>query len=224
MKSKQTTILIADSRQDDVAELIQQLSSSDFRVTFCDSKRTILSVLASERADILMMNLKQQDSDGISICQEVRSLKTIHQPFLIIYNDTAEDYIQITSYNSGADIFLTKPLNPVIISARLKALMKRSTGSSISLKNESTLYIDFETYQIVRNSKRFSLPKKEFEIFSYLFSIPKKVFSRKEIAQKIWGDERVASQRTIDIHIRNIRKIIGKDVVRTIKGMGYSIG
>ena len=218
-------ILLADPLEKNVEEMMQQLKLSGFDVEHSSQKSELIQKLESSKVDIVILNLKQSETDAVSICQEIRTSAKIHQPFVVIYNDTAEDYVQVTCYNSGADLFLIQPLNPFLLVARLKALLKRRFNDKFNSDEKSNkgFFADFESYEIVKDSMRYTLPKKEFEIVSYLLTIPKKVFSRQEIAAKVWGDEKVSQQRTIDIHIRNIRKVIGKESIRTIKGMGYSI-
>ena len=217
-------IVVADPDIDEVIDLINHIRMSGLEVEHITKRKNILQKIEVEKVDVLLLNLKQVDSDAVSISQEIRSMKHVEQPFILVYNDTSEDFIQITCFNSGADAFISRPLNPLIVVARLKALLRRNKGLQVNKHNsQSGFFVDYETYQIVNGDNRYTLPKKEFEIVAFLLSSPKKVFSRNEIAVKIWENEKVALSRTIDIHIRNIRKIIGKDSLRTIKGMGYSI-
>lgn len=171
---------------------------------------------------ILDLNLK--DADGISICQEIRSTANIHQPFIIICSESNEDYVQILAFNSGCDDYIIKSLKPLLLYSRMNAILKRKKSKLQNHPSQSEkIFIDHEEYLVYANNKRIQLPKKEFEMVNLFYTQPKKIFTRQEIARLIWGDETVAKQRTIDIHIRNIRKMLGKGLIKTVKGVGYGL-
>lgn len=217
-------VLICDRDVYALMALKEQLTGFGFSVISCTSKKEALSFLEKGKIDIVLSDLNLEDSDAIVLCQEIRNKKEIHQPYILIHSDKNEDFVQITSFNSGADDFLVKPVKPIILAARFRALLKRQFKASTEKKYpKKDLIIDLESYRVVRNGKPMSLPRKEFEMLSLLFSNPNKVFTRKEIAIELWHDEEVAKQRTIDIHIRNIRKKVGQEVIKTLKGVGYCI-
>lgn len=219
-----SSILICDKDVYELIALKDQLSELGYNVITAISKKELFDFLGRYKVDVLLMDLNLDDSDAIVVCQEIRSKKDIQQPYIIIYSDKNEDYIQITSFNSGADDFLAKPLKPVIISARIKAMLRRSQKETIEqAMPRKGVIIDKESYKIIKNNEVLALPRKEFEMLNLLFSNPNKVFSRTEIASEIWKDESVAKQRTIDIHIRNIRKLLGYEIIKTVKGIGYCI-
>ena len=104
---------------------------------------------------------------------------------------------------------------------RRKGSQINSSISSSSLIQISDLKIDRETYQITVDGTDMALPRKEFEILHLLASKPGKVYKREEIFDKIWGDDVVVGGRTIDVHIRKLRKKLGRDYIMTVKGIGY---
>ena len=112
-----------------------------------------------------------------------------------------------------------------LLISKIKALLRRnnkisddSDGSVITIDN---LTINKETYKIILNQEEMYLPKKEFELLNMLASKPNKVFTRDEIYQTIWGDNIIVGDRTIDVHVRKLRKKIGDEFIKTIKGVGY---
>jgi two-component system alkaline phosphatase synthesis response regulator PhoP len=222
--TKSSSILICDKDVYELITLKDQLGELGFNVITAVSKKELFDFLGRYKVEVLLMDLNLDDSDAIVLCQEIRSKKEIQQPYIIIYSDKNEDYIQITSFNSGADDFLIKPLKPIIISARIKAMLRRSQKAATEqVMPRKGVIIDKESYKIIKNNEVLALPRKEFEMLNLLFSNPNKVFSRNEIATEIWKDESVAKQRTIDIHIRNIRKLLGYEIIKTVKGIGYCI-
>jgi len=219
-----SSILICDRDVYTLIALKEQLVELGFDVITCVSKKELYDFLNRYKVDVLLMDLTLDDSDAIVLCQEIRTKKEIQQPYIIIYSEKTEDFIQITSFNSGADDFIIKPLKPVIVAARIKAMLRRGQQAvAAKAMPRKGVIIDKESYRIIKDNVSLSLPRKEFEMLNLLFSNPNKVFSRKEIAEEIWNDENVSKQRTIDIHIRNIRKTLGYEIVKTIKGVGYCI-
>jgi len=133
-----------------------------------------------------------------------------------------EDYSQITGFDSGADDYITKPIKPKVFVSRIKALLRRISKSSSSSAIElGGIKIDREKYLVEQDGKEIILPKKEFELLHLLISKPGKVFTREEILNKVWGDDVVVGDRTIDVHIRKLREKMGETYFRTIKGVGY---
>jgi len=164
------------------------------------------------------------EMDGIETCEKIRvtpGLEGITIAFLTALN---EDYAEITGFNAGADDFINKPIKPHVLLSRVKALLRRNSGASINdLENIEAggIIIDKERYIVIQNGKEFSIPRKEFELLTLLMSKPNKVFTRDEIMNKIWGEEVVVGDRTIDVHIRKLREKIGENLIDTVKGVGY---
>jgi two-component system alkaline phosphatase synthesis response regulator PhoP len=111
--------------------------------------------------------------------------------------------------------------------SRVKALLKRKSGTSTSnddadnILTAGTISIDKERYVVINGSQELILPRKEFELLLLLASKPDKVFTRDEIYSRVWGEDIIVGDRTIDVHIRKLREKLGKDHIRTLKGVGY---
>jgi two-component system alkaline phosphatase synthesis response regulator PhoP len=222
--AKSGLIVICDSDVITLMNLKDSLEMFGFEIIPANNKKELIHFLHHYTTDFVLVNLDLNDSDGISLSLEIRQQKEIKQPFIIIYSQKSDDFIQITAFNSGADDYLTTPLKPNLVAARLKAMLKRKKEQQIEkVIPQKGITIDKESFKIFKDGVSYSLPKKEFEIINFLFSNPNKVFSREEIAVSVWGKIDVAKQRTIDIHIRNIRKTLGNDSIKTLKGIGYSI-
>lgn len=219
-----STVLICNKDVYTLVTMKEQLTQLGFHIITCTSRKEALELLENNKVEIVLAELNLEDSDASVLCQEIRSSNERSQPYIIIHSEKNEDFVQITSFNSGADDFVIDPIKPIILAARFKALLKRQTRNKTERsQNNRNLMIDHEGYKIVKSGVSYSLPRKEFEMFNLLYSNPQKVFTREEIAIQIWNNKAVAKARTIDIHIRNIRKRIGNEVIKTLKGIGYSI-
>ncbi|MFM7217345.1 MAG: winged helix-turn-helix domain-containing protein, partial [Bacteroidota bacterium] len=139
-----------------------------------------------------------------------------------------EDYSQVAGFEVGADDYITKPIKPRVLVSRIHALLRRVRTTSEAAVPADThqmvvgdLRIDRERYVVWKNEVRLELPRKEFELLSLLASKPGKVFTREEILDRVWGNEVVVGDRTIDVHIRKLREKLGEELIKTVKGIGY---
>jgi two-component system alkaline phosphatase synthesis response regulator PhoP len=171
---------------------------------------------------MILLDIMMPELDGIETCRELRNLPDFKNTLIAFLTARNEDYSQIAGFDVGADDYITKPIKPRVLISRIKALMRRF-GSEVQEENVSlgSIEIDREKYLVYKDGEKLSLPKKEFELLSLLASKPGKVFSRKEIMSKIWGNDIIVGDRTIDVHIRKLREKIGEEQFKTIKGIGY---
>jgi two-component system alkaline phosphatase synthesis response regulator PhoP len=139
-----------------------------------------------------------------------------------------EDHSQIAGFEAGGDDYITKPIKPKVLVSRVKALLKRrgvrlEEGDSGKINKivSGDLVVDKERYLVVKKGKDITLPRKEFELLSLLISKPEKVFTREEIFDRVWGENIVVGDRTIDVHIRKLREKLGDKYIQTVKGIGY---
>ena len=142
---------------------------------------------------------------------------------MIVLSARSEDYSQVAGLDSGADDYITKPIKPRVLLSKIKALLRRPSVNKIVEDDKVSLEINRDKYLAICNGKEFTLPKKEFELLALLFSKPGNVFTREVILAKVWGDDIVVGDRTIDVHIRKLREKIGNDYIKTIKGVGYKL-
>jgi two-component system, OmpR family, alkaline phosphatase synthesis response regulator PhoP len=171
---------------------------------------------------LIIIDLELGDTDAITIIKEIKSRHLPQLPYIIVCSPKADDFIQISALNSGADDFIELPVNPLVFESKIKALLKRSRYLNTEPINAS-FYIDHERYQIRIGKTVHSLPRLEFKMVNLLSSNPNKIFSKDEIATEIWHNKEISSRRTIDIHIRNIRRVLGDDIIKTYRGLGYCL-
>jgi two-component system alkaline phosphatase synthesis response regulator PhoP len=177
--------------------------------------------LTNDVFNLLILDLELDNTDAITVIKEIKIHQLKHQLYIIVCSLKADDFIQISAFNSGADDFIDLPVNPTLFESKIKSLLKRNSTEH-SGKDEF-IFIDHERYKIIINKKDYSLPRLEFRMVTLLFSNPNKIFSKDEIATEIWHNKDISSKRTIDIHIRNIRRELGDDIIKTYRGLGYCI-
>lgn len=177
-------------------------------------------LISSDSFDVLLLDLELDNTDAISIIKEIKYYFLQPPPFIVICSNKADDFIHISALNSGAHEFIDLPMNSLIFESKMKALCKRV--QKINSEHDG-IYIDYEQYKVYIGKESHTLPRLEFNLLNLLFSHPNKIFSKDEIANEIWGNKDVSAKRTIDIHIRNIRKEIGEGYIKTYRGLGYCL-
>lgn len=221
MESK-IKILIADDEPDILEFLQYNLEREGYTIFVAENGRDAIKLAKREYPHLILLDIMMPELDGIETCRELRNIPEFKNTLIAFLTARNEDYSQIAGFDVGADDYITKPIKPRVLTSRIKALLRRfSTEVTEEAVNLGDIRIDREKYLVYQNDQPLSLPKKEFELLNLLASKPGKVFSRKEIMSKIWGNDIIVGDRTIDVHIRKLREKIGEDYFKTIKGIGY---
>lgn len=215
-------ILIVDDEPDILEFMQYNLEREGFEVFLASSGKQAIQVAKDELPDLIILDVMMPGMDGIETCRELRNDSRLRDTIIAFLTARNEDYSQIAGFESGADDYIAKPIKPRVLISRIKALLKRSgQGIADPVTEISGLTIDRNTYTLTKDGKELTLPKKEFELLAFLVTKPGKVFTRDEILNRVWGNEVVVGDRTIDVHIRRLREKVGNNVIRTIKGVGY---
>lgn len=205
---------------------IEFLEEKKYSIFSIHSEAELIKLIQSKTIHLIFIELDLKWKDGITLTSEIRRMKDIEQPFIILFSDKQDDYIQITAFNANVDDFITTPVNPILLEAKISAFKKRYYQNAPELSKDdekSRFTIDKDTYMITNKCKQISLPRKEFEMVYLMYQNANKVFTRQDFARLIWNMPEVAMSRTIDTHIRNIRRILGNDIIKTSRGIGYTI-
>ncbi len=221
-------ILVVDDEKDIVDILSYNLQNEGFEVFTAHNGKEAVQLAAEVCPHLVMMDVMMPEMDGIEACEEIRNIPELENTLVVFLTARGEDYSQIAGFDAGGDDYVTKPVRPKVVVSRIKALLKRrkmvtlSSDTSRDQKIESgDLIIDKERYLVIKKGKDIMLPRKEFELLSLLISRPEKVFTREEIFDRVWGENIVVGDRTIDVHIRKLREKIGDKYIHTVKGIGY---
>jgi two-component system, OmpR family, alkaline phosphatase synthesis response regulator PhoP len=225
MISSNFKILIIDTDVELLETVSLALRAEGFKVLIASDSKEAIKLAKEELPQLVIVDLLMPVLDGIDICIELRNDETLSNALIVFNTERNEDYSQIAAFNAGADDYIIKPVKTRVLITRLKALLKRQIVYSDlpPRKNTPGLTIDRERYLIFRDGEEIVLPRKEFELLALLSTSPRKVFTRKEISQLIWGYEIFSKNRTIDVHIRKLREKLGEKYIKTIKGIGYSL-
>lgn len=215
-------ILIVDDEADILDFMQYNLKKEGYETEVAENGKQAIDKAKRFHPNLILLDIMMPVMDGIEACRELRANSDLKHTPIAFLTARSEDYSQIAGFDAGADDYITKPIKPRVLLSRIKALLRRThqeeAEQNISVGN---IEIDRERYVVRKNGKEFVLPKKEFELLSLLASKPGKVFTRKEILNRVWGNEIIVGDRTIDVHIRKLREKLGDDYFRTMKGIGY---
>ena len=217
-----TKILLVDDEPDILDFISFNLKKEGFDVSTCENGREAIEKAGKWRPDLILLDVMMPEMDGIETCVEIRTIEN-YNPVIAFLTARNEDYSQIAGFDAGADDFIAKPIKPRVLTSRVKALLRRGAGTTAPASNNAAggLVIDRERYVVLKGEEELVFPKKEFELLSLLVSKPGKVFTREVILNKVWGNDVVVGDRTIDVHIRKLRKALGEEYIKTVKGVGY---
>lgn len=219
-------IVFVSNAESSVKKTTEYLQEKTHKVTLVKSEDELHHALQNDEVNLVIVELDYKQKDGITITSDIRALKDIEQPFIILFSNKQDDYIQITAFNAGADDFIISPIKPILLDARISTLKKRLANRAPEITQEQlhpNFFVDKEQYLIITPAGKISLPRKEFEMVNLMYQNIHKTFTRQDFAKLIWNSPEVANSRTIDIHIRNIRRSLGNDIIKTTKGIGYTI-
>ena len=222
---KEFKVLVVDDEQDILEFLSYNLEKDGFEVLTAENGRQAVEIAKKEEPDIILLDVMMPDMDGIEACRTLRELPQFENTIIAFLTARTEDYSQIAGFETGADDYISKPIKPRVLISRLRALLRRyeSKEAKASTLEVGNLKIDRERYLITFNGEEMAVPRKEFELLYLLASKPGKVFNRESILEKIWGDDVLVIDRTIDVHVRKIREKLGDDYITTVKGVGYKL-
>lgn len=223
-----SNILIIEDEKSVSEVLKAYLEREGYRVYSTENGLDGIEVFRKEKIDLVILDLMLPDIDGEEVCKILRRISDVYI-FMLTAKSTLSDKIE--GLNIGADEYLTKPLSPRELTARVNALFRRVGGSNDNVLsiNEGKLTIDSDKRVVKLNGQEISLTPNEFDILYVLVSNKGKVFAREAIIERVFGIDFDGSDRIIDVHIKNLRKKIEEDsrspiYIITVTKIGYKFG
>ncbi len=212
-----------------LAELLEfRFEAEGYEVRSTTDGDEALILAAEETPDLIILDWMVEGTSGIEVCRRLRRDKaTAHVPIIMLTAREAEDD-RIRGLETGADDYVTKPFSPRELLARVSAVMRRIrpalAGQSISVGD---LTLDPVAHRVERRGRPLQLGPTEYRLLKFLMESPGRVFSRNQLLDGVWGTGSDIELRTVDVHIRRLRKAIeidgAKDPVRTVRSAGYAI-
>ena len=219
-------ILVVDDDAD-ICELLQyNFEKEGYEVKLASNGAIAIEIATQFLPDIILMDIMMPVMDGIEAGKRIRANELLKNTYLLFLTARTEEYSEIAAFDLGADDYITKPIKPIALLSRVRALLRRDSAKVDTPTEKEKiqfgdLVINRLNHTVLQGTNTFVLPKKEFELLFFLAQNPDKVFGREQLLQHIWGANVYVSDRTIDVHIRKLREKLGEGYIKTLKGVGY---
>ena len=220
-------VLIVEDEAALVTMLRYNLESEGYRVSEAvDGEEAILLVI-EEPPDLILLDWMLPSLSGIEVCRRIRRNESARDVPIIMLTARGEDSDRVRGLDSGADDYITKPFSPRELMARVRAVLRRSQPSD----NERLVYGDIEMdlarHRVQRGGRDLNLGPTEYRLLRHFLESPGRVFSREQLLDAVWGRDVYVEARTVDVHIRRLRKTLNEgglpDLIRTVRSAGYAI-
>ena len=229
MKTGKKILVVED--EPDIRKLVNyNLAQEHFRVLEAEDGEQGLKMVQREKPDLVILDLMLPGLSGMELCKILRERHETEKLPVLMLTAKAGEADRIVGLEMGADDYLAKPFSPRELVARVRAVLRRVESAKQAdhppAYDKGGLKIDFTTYEVFARGHSVRLTLKEFELLRFLVQNPNRVLSRDQLLDRVWGGETFVTPRTVDVHIRRLRKAIEKDDskpqwILTLRGVGY---
>lgn len=230
MESERQSVLVVED-EEDISELIRfNLEQEGFSVTTVADGEHALQVVQSTQPDLVILDLMLPGIPGIEVCKRLRALPaTARMPILMVTAKSAEAD-RVVGLEMGADDYVVKPFSVRELVARVRAVLRRAEPASFEhtprIYERGRLRLDLDTYEVAVDGKPVPLSLREFELLRFFVGSPNRVYDRLQLLDLVWGQDTHVEPRTVDVHVRRLRKRIERDdanpeLILTVRGVGY---
>lgn len=218
-------ILLVDDEQDILEILTYNLEKEGYEIYTASNGEEAIEKAKEIAPDLILLDIMMPKKDGIETCQELRKIKNLQKTLIVFLSARGEEFSQLAGFQAGANDYIVKLIKPKVLVSKIAALLKLTSQVSDASKmiEIGDLVIDKDNFKVSKAGQYFLLPKKEFDLLYLLASNTNKVFKREEILEKVWGNDVIVGERTIDVHIRRLREKLGINTIQTLKGIGYKL-
>jgi two-component system phosphate regulon response regulator PhoB/two-component system alkaline phosphatase synthesis response regulator PhoP len=221
------TVTIVDDEPDILELVAVNLSRAGFKVRTYSDVDGFYRSLSGDPPGLIILDLMLPGSDGFEICKYLKGHEKLAAIPIIMLTARTDEMDKVLGLELGADDYVTKPFSPRELVARVKAVLRRHTDMEppkrIDLGGLAT--IDPDKYEVETDGRKLELTVTEFKILQLLASKKGRIFSREQILDHLWGQDKTVIDRTVDVHIRHLREKLGKaaSVVKNVRGVGYKV-
>jgi two-component system phosphate regulon response regulator PhoB len=221
-------ILIVEDEAALVELLRYNLEKEGYRVTVAVDGEEGLSAIEESKPDLVILDWMLPLVSGLEVCRQVRRKPATRTLPIIMLTARSEETDRVRGLEIGADDYITKPFSPSELMARVRAVLRRAQPSAASdVLSYGGLVMDLAAHRVLRNGKHVHLGPTEFRLLKFLMERPGRVYSREQLLDAVWGQDIYVEPRTVDVHIRRLRKAINgptdPDLIRTVRSAGYAL-
>ena len=225
--SEKKKILVVEDDTALLPMISYNLEKNGFLVKEATNGEDALLIIKEEMPSLAIIDWMIPAPSGLEVCRILRRKKETSSMPIIILSAKGEEEDKIRGLNTGADDYITKPFSPDELIARINSLLRRSTSSSEEIIEFEDISIKLNEHKVYRGNKKINLGPTEYKLLKHLLENPRRVYSREQLLDSVWGHGIYVESRTVDTHIRRLRKAINvagtKNFIRTVRAAGYSI-
>ncbi len=201
------------------------LAQAGFHIEEAGDARQAMACLAARRPDLILLDWMLPDSSGIELARRLKREDLTRDIPLIMLTARGEEDEKLRGFDAGADDYVTKPFSPRELIARIKAVLRRSAGLNDEALTLGGLELDEGAHRISANGRPLDMGPTEYRLLSFFMRHPERVYSRGQLLDRVWGSNVYVEERTVDVHIRRLRKALEAHglahVIQTVRGAGY---
>lgn len=220
-------VIAALDDEPDLLELLKvNLRKAGYRFEGFQEAEDLYRYLSREKPNLILLDLMLPGTDGLEVCRHIRRTEGLAGIPIIMLTARGDEADKIVGLELGADDYVTKPFSVKELVARIHAVLRRpGGGETVRRIAVGPLIIDLDKFEVTAGGVRVDLTATEFRILQFLAARRGRVFSRDQILDFLWGQEKAVIDRTVDVHIRNLREKLGEagSLVKNIRGVGYKL-
>lgn len=207
--------------------LLFVLQDSGFEVLQAQNTQEAMQYISENAIDLLILDWMLPGISGVELCSRLKKESAYKHIPVIMLTAKAEEDDKIQGLNAGADDYLTKPFSPRELIARINAVLRRVSSNKVveEILEFDGLVLNEKSHRVTSNQKLVNVGPIEFKLLHFFMSNPERVFSRTQLLDNVWGNDVYVEERTVDVHIRRLRKALETDghdhMVQTVRGSGY---
>lgn len=221
------TILIVEDEQDLTTMLRYNLESEGFVVQTAESGDEAVTLMREATPDLILLDWMLPGLSGIELCRRWRARSETEQVPIIMLTARGDEDERVRGLATGADDYMVKPFSIPELLARVNALLRRSNPQLVAaVMKAGDLELDRNSHRVHRSGREIHLGPTEYRLLEYLMCTPGRVYSREQLLNSVWGTDVFVDERTVDVHVGRLRKVINRgrsiDPIRTVRGAGYA--
>ncbi|MBQ6854007.1 MAG: phosphate regulon transcriptional regulator PhoB [Alphaproteobacteria bacterium] len=223
-----TKIMIVEDEVGLVTLLKYNLEKQGYETVVSMDGKDVMPTALSEKPDLILLDWMLPNIPGIDLCREIRKTYELRNTPIIMLTARSEEADKVKGLSFGADDYVTKPFSVPELMARIIALLRRAIPVQAQENlSYGDIFIDFSKRRVMRGERHVHLGPTEFRLLQFLMEKPGHVLSRESLLKSVWGGSIHVELRTVDVHIRRLRRALNdageKDVIRTVRSAGYAI-
>jgi len=221
-------IFIVEDEKPIITLLQYNLEKEGYKVDFSETGEEAMQNIKKNVPDLIILDWMLPDFSGIEVCKQIKKVNKLKNIPVLMLTAKSEEEDKVRGFESGVDDYVTKPFSYKEILLRVKSLLKRTHPSLVEdISVFQDLKVDRIARRIYRADKEIKVGPTEFRLLDFLIKSPQRVYSREQLLTNVWGNEINVEDRTVDVHIRRLRKAINiegtVELIRTVRSSGYSL-